>query len=122
MPQRSDSACLRHHIVHSADGWDHPRMDRNSYVYMLASHRYGTLYLGVTGDLIRRVWEHRAACIDSFTRRHGIKLLVWYEVHEDIREAITREKQIKKWNRDWKVNLIQEMNPAWRDLYLDFTA
>jgi putative endonuclease len=99
-----------------------PSMEKNSYVYILARDRYGTLYLGVTSDLVRRVWEHRLACVDGFTRKYGLKRLVWFEVHGDIREAITREKQIKKWNRDWKVNLIQQMNPTWRDLYLDFTA
>jgi putative endonuclease len=97
-------------------------MDKYSYVYMLTDRCYGTLYLGVTSDLVRRVWEHREAFVPSFTQQHGLKLLVWYEVHEDILAAITREKQLKKWRRAWKIELIQQMNPTWRDLYLEFTA
>lgn len=94
-------------------------MDKPSYVYMLASRPYGTLYIGVTSDLIKRVWQHREATIASFTKHYGVKLLVWYEVHTDITQAITREKQLKRWNRNWKVNLIQSINPAWRDIYSD---
>jgi len=92
-------------------------MGRQYYVYILASHAYGTLYVGVTNDLVRRAWEHRNNAAEGFTREHGVHRLVWYEVHEDIYEAITREKRIKKWNRDWKVNLIQSKNPAWDDLF-----
>jgi putative endonuclease len=91
-------------------------------VYILASACYGNLYIGVTSDLIRRVWQHREGCADGFTKKHGIKHLVWFETHSDIREAITREKQLKKWNRVWKVRLIQGENPTWRDLYDDFVA
>ena len=97
-------------------------MDKYSYVYMLASDPYGTLYVGVTSDLVRRVWEHRTAVMDGFSKRHAVNRLVWYEMHADIMEAIKREKQIKKWRRNWKVNLVQAENPGWRDLYLDFTA
>ena len=97
-------------------------MNMPSYVYILASDRYGTLYTGVTSDLVRRVWQHREKTCEGFTGRHGVTRLVWFEVHGDILHAITREKQLKKWNRDWKVNLIQSLNPEWRDLYLDFTA
>jgi putative endonuclease len=92
-------------------------MDRQFYVYILASAMYGTLYVGVTNDLVRRVWEHREDVVEGFTREYGVHRLVWYEVHGDAYQAITREKQIKKWNRDWKVNLIQRMNPGWDDLY-----
>ena len=92
-------------------------MDRHYYVYILASGMYGTLYLGVTNDLARRVWEHKNHVVKGFSDRYDADQLVWYEVHEDPAEAITREKQIKKWNRDWKVNLIQTMNPLWDDLY-----
>jgi putative endonuclease len=92
-------------------------MDKTFYVYMLASARYGTLYLGVTSDLIKRVWEHREGFVDGFTKEYGVKHLVWYETHADAISAITREKQIKKWNRAWKINLIQKENPIWRDLY-----
>ena len=92
-------------------------MDKHSYVYILASRPYGTLYTGVTSDLIKRIWQHREATVASFTKRYNIKLLVWYETHTDIRAAITREKQIKTWNRNWKINLIQLANPTWHDLY-----
>jgi putative endonuclease len=97
-------------------------MEKPSYVYLLADRCYGTLYVGVTSNLVKRAWQHREACADGFTKKYGVKLLVWFEVHCDIREAITREKQIKKWNRAWKIALIQKENPGWRDLYLDFTA
>jgi putative endonuclease len=90
---------------------------RYYYVYILASDTYGTLYIGVTNDLSRRTWEHREDLVASFSRKHATHRLVWYEQHESIVEAITREKRIKKWNRDWKVNLIQALNPAWRDLW-----
>ncbi|MDP3671782.1 MAG: GIY-YIG nuclease family protein [Telluria sp.] len=94
-------------------------MEKTSYVYMLASERYGSLYIGVTSNLIRRVWEHREGVADGFTKKHGIKLLVWFEIHSDIIAAITREKQLKKWRRSWKIALIQKGNPGWRDLYQD---
>jgi len=73
------------------------------------------------GDLIKRVWQHREGLAEGFTKRYGIKKLVWYEIHADIMEAIRREKQIKKWDRSWKVELIQKSNPTWRDLYADIT-
>jgi putative endonuclease len=92
-------------------------MDKSSYVYILASEPYGTLYVGVTSDLVKRVWQHRQGFVSGFTKDHRTKHLVWYEVHADIMQAITREKQIKRWRRDWKVNLIQGMNAHWRDLY-----
>ena len=86
-------------------------------VYMLANSKRGTLYVGVTSDLAKRVWEHKQGLADGFTKRYSIKELVWYEAHGDVMAAITREKQIKKWNRIWKVELIEEFNPEWRDLY-----
>jgi putative endonuclease len=92
-------------------------MDRHYYVYILASGRYGTLYLGVTNDLARRVWEHKNHAVKGFSESYAVGRLVWYEVHEDPSGAIIREKQIKKWNRDWKINLIQRTNPSWDDLY-----
>jgi putative endonuclease len=92
-------------------------MDRQYCVYILASGTYGTLYIGVTNDLVRRVWEHKNDVVKGFSNEHATHRLVWYEVHETPYDAITREKQLKKWNRDWKVNLIQAMNPDWRDLY-----
>jgi len=90
---------------------------RASYVYMLASKRNGTLYTGVTSELVGRAFQHREGVVAGFTQRYGVKILVWYEVHEDIRAAIAREKQVKKWPRQWKINLIEEKNPHWEDLY-----
>ncbi|MGZ5074112.1 MAG: GIY-YIG nuclease family protein [Usitatibacter sp.] len=92
-------------------------MHRRYYVYILANKPYGTLYTGITNDLARRVWEHGNDVVKGFTREHQTHRLVWYEVHGDAYEAITREKLLKKWHRDWKINLIQEMNPQWEDLY-----
>jgi putative endonuclease len=86
-------------------------MDKLFAVYILASRPYGTLYVGVTSNLPKRVWEHREGLADGFTKEYGIKQLVWYEVHGEAIPAITREKQIKKWNRQWKINLITAMNP-----------
>jgi putative endonuclease len=86
-------------------------------VYILASHRNGTLYVGVTSHLAKRVWEHKEGFVDGFSKEHGVKLLVWYELHDTAESAIRREKQIKKWNRAWKLRLIEEANPYWNDLY-----
>ena len=88
-------------------------------VYILASQRNGTLYVGVTSNLPKRVWEYREGFVEGFTERYGVKQLVWYEVHGEAMAAITREKQIKKWNRQWKLNLIEQFNPGWRDLFED---
>jgi putative endonuclease len=85
-------------------------------VYMLASKRNGTLYIGMTDDLLKRVWLHRKGVLPGFTREYGVKNLVWYETHESRESAILRERQMKKWNRDWKLNLIESSNPNWRDL------
>jgi putative endonuclease len=87
------------------------------YVYMLASRKHGTLYIGVTSDLIRRVYEHRSKVVDGFTRRYDVDRLVWFEVHDDVLTAIAREKELKKWRRDWKIRLIEDDNPNWMDLY-----
>lgn len=89
---------------------------------MLASARYGTLYLGVTSDLIKRVWEHREGVVEGFTKKYEVKQLVWFETHTDAVAAITREKQLKKWNRAWRIRLIQQENPYWRDLYEELSA
>ena len=86
------------------------------FVYMLASRRNGTLYVGVTNDLARRASEHREKVVPGFTRRHGVSILVWYEEHTHINDAIVREKQIKGWNRAWKLKLIEENNSGWNDL------
>ncbi len=90
---------------------------RQYYVYIVANRTGGTLYTGVTNDLIRRVGEHRQGEAEGFTRRYGIKMLVYFEVHESIEAAITREKRIKNWNRGWRIRLIEEQNPDWHDLY-----
>ncbi len=86
------------------------------FVYMLASKRNGTLYTGVTNNLGRRTGEHKAKGVPGFTRRYGVDILVWYEVHENINVAIAREKQIKGWNRAWKIRLIENVNSGWNDL------
>ena len=86
-------------------------------VYILASKRNGTLYIGVTSDLLKRVWEHKNDFVEGFTKRHGVHRLVWYEVHESMESAITREKALKKWRRAWKIEVIEKSNPRWLDLY-----
>ena len=87
------------------------------WVYILASKRGGTLYIGVTNNLVRRVYEHREGLAESFTKRYGIKTLVYFEPHETIATALQREKNIKHWSREWKIDLIVASNPEWRDLY-----
>ena len=94
-------------------------MERLFAVYILASQRNGTLYTGITSDLPKRIAEHRLGLVEGFTKEYGVKDLVWYEVHGDAIVAITREKQIKKWNRLWKLKMIEEKNPEWRDLYTE---
>lgn len=89
----------------------------SGYVYILANKRNGTLYIGVTNDLARRVWEHKNDVVKGFTSRYKIHTLVWYQVHENIEEAIACEKRMKEWNREWKIKRIVEMNPLWLDLY-----
>ncbi|MDO8634805.1 MAG: GIY-YIG nuclease family protein [Dehalococcoidia bacterium] len=93
---------------------------RNYYVYILANKRNGTLYIGVTNDLIRRVYEHKHDVTDGFTKRYGVHMLVHFEEGEDVVSVIEREKQLKSWHRQWKIRLIEEDNPEWRDLYEDF--
>lgn len=90
---------------------------KNYYVYIMTNKRNGTLYTGVTSDLIKRVWQHKSEVIKSFTSEYDLKQLVFYEVHEDVNEAIKREKLIKRWKRVWKLNLIEKINPNWEDLY-----
>jgi putative endonuclease len=92
------------------------------YVYMLASRTYGTLYLGTTSDLLRRIWEHKNKVVPGFTRRYNVDRLVWFEAHESEDAALHREKQLKEWNRDWKINLIERDNPHWIDLYPTLTV
>ncbi len=94
-------------------------MQKDAFTYFLASRRYGALYLGVTSDLIRRVFEHKTNAISGHTSRYNIKTLVWFETHGDITQAIKREKRLKKYPRQWKINLIEKENRDWRDLYME---
>ncbi len=91
--------------------------EKRPCVYLLASGRNGTLYVGVTSDLVKRIWEHRDDLIDGFTAKYGVHVLVYYEMHGDMLTAIAREKQLKKWNRAWKIRLIEQKNPEWKDLW-----
>ncbi len=92
-------------------------MKENFYVYILASQIRGTLYVGITSNLIKRVYEHKYGLVDGFTKQYGVHRLVYYEIVKDADSALKREKQIKKWNRVWKLKLIEEVNPEWKDLY-----
>ncbi|MFQ3185525.1 MAG: putative endonuclease, partial [Marinomonas primoryensis] len=93
-------------------------MTKQPCVYILASKRNGTLYVAVTSNLIQRIWQHKNKQVQGFTEQYGVDKLVYFELHEDMREAILREKQIKKWNRQWKINLIEKENLQWGDLWL----
>ncbi len=90
---------------------------KGGYVYIMSNRRNGTLYVGVAADLLRRAWQHRTGEYDGFTRRYGLKRLIWFECHDEIASAIHREKTLKDWDRAWKVRLIQRENPNWDDLY-----
>ena len=92
-------------------------MAKQPCVYLMASRRNGTLYVGVTSDLMKRAWEHKNGAVEGFTKRYSVHKLVWYEVHESMESAIAREKAIKAWNRKWKLKLIENTNPEWDDLY-----
>jgi len=92
-------------------------MLRQPCVYILASRRNGTLYVGVTSDLVKRVWEHKSDVAKGFTERYSVHILVWFEQHDTMESAISREKSIKEWKRRWKLELIERQNPKWRDLY-----
>jgi putative endonuclease len=91
-------------------------------VYMLASQRNGTLYIGVTSDLIQRVWQHKEGLAEGFAKEHGVKILVWYEQHETMESAISKEKAMKKWLRAWKLKTIEQTNPDWNDLWPKITG
>ncbi|PCJ39717.1 MAG: endonuclease [Alphaproteobacteria bacterium] len=97
-------------------------MKKPGYTYILASKRRGTLYIGVTSDLAKRIWQHKNNTVKGFTEKYAVKLLVHYEVFDEITIAIAREKQLKRWHRQWKINLIEEHNPNWDDLYLTLNA
>ncbi|MGH8062999.1 MAG: GIY-YIG nuclease family protein [Pseudoxanthomonas sp.] len=86
-------------------------------VYILATGKRGTLYIGVTSNLVARTWQHREHLVEGFTKRYDVTMLAWYELHGTMESAILREKQLKKWNREWKLRLVQESNPEWRDLW-----
>jgi putative endonuclease len=92
-------------------------VNKGGFVYIVASRRNGTIYIGVTSDLPRRAWEHREGLAEGFSKRYGCKMLVWYERHDEIAHGIRREKQMKEWRRAWKLRVIEEMNPNWDDLY-----
>lgn len=94
-----------------------PRKQKQYYVYILASKKYGTLYIGVTEDVVKRVYHHKTKQVEGFTSRYDVNKLVYFEVFDSIKEAIIREKRFKKWNRDWKINHIEHENPMWNDLY-----
>lgn len=98
------------------------KRERQPAVYIMASKRNGTLYIGVTSNLLQRVWQHREGVVDGFTNTYDVKMLVWYEQHETMESAIRREKAMKKWNRAWKLKVIEATNPAWRDLWNDITG
>ena len=97
-------------------------MTKQPCVYMLASRRNGTLYVGVTSDLIKRVWEHKNGLAEGFTKRYAGHELVWYEIHETLESAIVREKALKEWKRKWKLEVIERGNPNWLDLYNELTG
>ena len=90
---------------------------KNPAVYLLASRYRGTLYVGVTSDLVQRIWQHKQGLVDGFTKKYGVHVLVWFEMHATMSDAIAHEKRIKEWKRAWKVELIEAVNPRWRDLY-----
>lgn len=95
-------------------------MFNNAYcVYILSSQKNGTLYIGITNNIAKRVWEHKNQKVDGFTKKYEVHHLVYYEIYDNPESAIAREKQLKKWNRKWKIELIQEKNPEWKDLYKD---
>ncbi|MDO5624673.1 MAG: GIY-YIG nuclease family protein [Pseudomonadota bacterium] len=96
-------------------------MEKAFFVYIMTNQRNGTLYIGVTSNLVQRVWQHKEKLVEGFTDRYGLNLLVWFESHADAYGALTREKQLKKWNRAWKLRLIETLNPDWNDLYSSIT-
>ncbi|MFT4198664.1 MAG: GIY-YIG nuclease family protein [Pseudoxanthomonas sp.] len=91
-------------------------------VYILATRKNGTLYIGVTSDLVARTWQHKEHVVEGFSKRYNVTMLVWYELHGTMETAILREKQLKKWNREWKLRLVSESNPEWRDLWGDIVG
>lgn len=96
--------------------------EKGYFVYILASRKNGTLYIGVTSDLVKRIWEHKENAISGFTKRYGVKRLVYFETYDSAENAILREKQLKKWNRKWKIELIEKTNSSWKDLYYEIAG
>lgn len=94
-------------------------MTKQGYVYIMSNKPFGTLYVGVTSNLVKRVYEHREKLVEGFTSEYGLTRLVYFETHERVDDAIRREKQMKEWNRNWKLRQVMEMNPEWKDLYDD---
>jgi putative endonuclease len=129
MPRRKDNPTLEWHkrkpkepngilfVIPAKTGIRATAVNKQPTVYILASKRNGTLYIGVTSDLVKRGWEHKNNMVEGFTKRYGVHQLVWYEVHESMESAIEREKQLKEWKRKWKLELIESTNPNWKDLY-----
>ncbi len=89
------------------------------YVYILANKKYGTIYIGITSNIVQRIWQHKQGLAEGFTKKYDVHHLVYYEIHADVYEAINREKRLKKWNRQWKINLIEQDNPQWLDLSME---
>lgn len=108
-------------LRHPSEGWDPGDFlkMKKPCVYITASKRNGTLYVGVSSNLVKRIWQHKNKLIDGFTKKYDVCRLVYFEMHDNMNLAIKREKQIKTWERLWKINLIESKNPTWRDLYLD---
>jgi putative endonuclease len=104
-------------VIPANAGIQEKTVDKQPVVYILASKRNGTLYIGVTSDLVKRIWEHKNNMVEGFTKRYGIHHLVWYELHDSMESAIEREKRLKEWKRVWKLDLIETSNPDWQDLY-----
>jgi putative endonuclease len=104
-------------VIPAKAGIQSDAVNKQPAVYILASKRNGTLYVGVTSDLVKRIWEHKNNMVEGFTKRYMVKQLVWYELHESMESAIMREKRIKDWKRAWKLELIESKNPDWLDLY-----
>jgi putative endonuclease len=106
---------LPRYSAHSRASGNPAKINANFFVYILASRRNGTLYIGMTDNLSRRVWEHQIGAVPGFTKKYGVKTLVWYELHVTRESAFQRERQLKKWNRSWKLTLIERVNPNWQD-------
>jgi putative endonuclease len=104
-------------VIPAKAGIQKGTMSKQPAVYILASKRNGTLYTGVTSNLVKRIWEHRNNLVEGFTERYGVHHLVWYELHVNMESAIGREKRLKEWKRKWKLELIESTNPNWEDLY-----